>query len=119
MLRCDISLPPSNKNDGATLIDQHIFQHACGGLLLGILSAGYTLRLLYFADRIPESRDTPLEYFVRILRNQNDDEPLNPSPPIVGRMAYLLKSSVFAFLVQLLLRNPVFSEAFETFYYTR
>jgi hypothetical protein len=99
--------------NGVTLIDEQIFQLAGGGLLLGIISAGYTLRLLYFDQSIPDTRDTWLEHIIHALRDQSDDEELfRHEPPVVRRLIYLLKSLAVAFLVQLILRNPVFFNKF-------
>ncbi|KAL2855375.1 hypothetical protein BJY01DRAFT_243338 [Aspergillus pseudoustus] len=100
--------------NGATMIDQQIFQLACGGLLLGIISAGYTLRLPYFHEPIPDSRDTLLEQVVHVLRDQSDDEDLfRDEPAGVRRILYLLKSLAFAFIVQIIiLRNRTFLDAY-------
>jgi hypothetical protein len=99
--------------NGVTLIDEQIFQLAGGGLLLGIISAGYTLRLPYFDEPIPDTRDTWLEHIVHALRDQRDDEELfHHEPAFVRRLLYVLKSLAFAFIVQLLLRNPVFINKF-------
>ncbi|KAL3448223.1 hypothetical protein BJX65DRAFT_275335 [Aspergillus insuetus] len=99
--------------NGVTLIDEQIFQLAGGGLLLGIISAGYTLRLPYFDHPIPDTRDTWLEHIIHALRDQRDEEELfRHEPPFVRRLLYLLKSLAFAFIVQLLLRNPVFINKF-------
>ncbi|KAL2837212.1 hypothetical protein BJX68DRAFT_249971 [Aspergillus pseudodeflectus] len=99
--------------NGVTMIDEQIFQLAGGGLLLGIISAGYTLRLPYFNEPIPDTRETWLEHAVHFLRDQSDDEEvLRDEPALVRRLLYLLKSLAFAFIVQLLLRNPVFINSF-------
>ncbi|KAL4886086.1 hypothetical protein BJY04DRAFT_213622 [Aspergillus karnatakaensis] len=100
--------------NGAAMIDEQIFQLAYGGLALGILSAGYTLRLPFFKNAIPDSRDSYIEHIIHALRDQSDDtEFLRNEPALIRRSVYLLKSLAFAFLVQLLiLRNPVFVDKF-------
>ncbi|KAL3466125.1 hypothetical protein BJX64DRAFT_250915 [Aspergillus heterothallicus] len=99
------------KGLGVTMIDQQIFQLACGGLALGIISAGYTLRLPYFDTPVPDSRKTPLEHLIHVLRDQNDDDDgwLRAESSGVQGTLYALKSLAIAFLIQLLiLRNSVF-----------
>jgi hypothetical protein len=99
--------------NGVTMIDEQILQLAGGGLLLGIISAGYTLRLPYFNDPIPDTREAWLEHAVHFLRDQSDDEEvLRDEPAFVRRLLYLFKSLAFAFIVQLLLRNPIFINSF-------
>ncbi|KAL2809114.1 hypothetical protein BJX63DRAFT_435509 [Aspergillus granulosus] len=101
---------------GVTRIDQQIFQLACGGLLLGIISAGYTLRLAYFDETIPDSRNTSLEHVVHFLRDQSDDEEVFADESAgVRRVLYLHKSFTFAFVVQLFLCNRSFINAYYDF----
>ncbi|KAL2837230.1 hypothetical protein BJY01DRAFT_251552 [Aspergillus pseudoustus] len=93
--------------DGVTLLDQQIFEQACGGLVIGLLSAGYTLKLPFFDEPVPDSRDSYLEHFVHFLRDQGDDDSVYTGDLQQWRLAiYFAKALAITFTVQLLLRTP-------------
>jgi hypothetical protein len=88
---------------GVATIDQQIFEHACGGLMIGLLSAGYTLRLPFFNEPVPDARITYLEKFVNLLSEQGEDQVLGGKPAAI--ILHILKNTLIAFCVQLVLLN--------------
>jgi hypothetical protein len=47
------------------MIDQRVFELACNGVLVAILTLGTVAKIPIFSKTVPEGRQTPLDHYVQ------------------------------------------------------